>query len=111
MTGLDEMLSNANDAVPKVSAKEAHQLLGGVDALLLDVRDPPELLGSGKLKGALNVSRGMLEFRADPQAISYDPEFRRDRPIILYCIGRTFRSRRKDASGNGLQPSLQSRRL
>jgi rhodanese-related sulfurtransferase len=85
MTGLDEMLSNANDAVPKVSAKEAHQLLGGVDALLLDVRDPPELLGSGKLKGALNVSRGMLEFRADPQAISYDPEFRRDRPIILYC--------------------------
>jgi rhodanese-related sulfurtransferase len=85
MTGLEEMLSNANDTVPKVSAEEAHQLLAGSDALLVDVRDPPELLAAGKLKGALNVSRGMLEFLADPEAKSYDPEFRKDRPIILYC--------------------------
>ena len=85
MTSLKEMLSNANDTVPKLSAEEAHQLLAGGDALLVDVRDAPELLAAGKLKGALNVSRGMLEFRADPAAKSYDPEFRIDRPIILYC--------------------------
>ena len=85
MPTLNEMLSNANDTVPKVSAEEARELLAGDDALLLDVRDPPELLAVGRLKGALNVSRGMLEFRADDQAKSYDPEFRKDRPVILYC--------------------------
>lgn len=85
MTSLEEMLSNANNTVPKVSAEEAHRLIAGGDALLVDVRDPPELLAVGKLKGALNISRGMLEFRADPQAKSYDPEFRKDRPTILYC--------------------------
>ena len=85
MTSLEEMLSNANESVPKVSAEEAHQLLAGGDALLVDVRDPPELVAAGKLKGAMNVSRGMLEFRAEPEAKSYDPEFRKDRPIILYC--------------------------
>lgn len=85
MTDLKEMLSNANDSLPKVSAEEARELLAGGDALLVDVRDAPELLAAGKLKGALNVSRGMLEFRADPEAKSYDPEFRKDRPLILYC--------------------------
>ena len=85
MTKLEEMLSNAHENVPKVSAEEARELLAGGDALLVDVRDSPELLAAGKLKGALNVSRGMLEFRADPEAKSYDPEFRKDRPIILYC--------------------------
>ena len=85
MPSVQEMLSNANETVPKVSAEEAHQLLAGGDALLVDVRDPPELLAAGKLKGALNVSRGMLDFRADPEAKSYEPEFQKDRPIILYC--------------------------
>ena len=85
MTKLEEMLSNADENLPKVSAEEARELLAGGDALLVDVRDPPELLAAGKLKGALNVSRGMLEFRADAEAKSYNPEFRKDRPIILYC--------------------------
>lgn len=79
------MLSSANETVPKVSAEEAHQLLAGSDALLLDVRDPSEVAGTGKLQGALNVSRGMLEFRADPESKYYNPEFQRDRPIIVYC--------------------------
>lgn len=85
MPSVQEMLSNANETVPKVSAEEAHQLLAGGDALLVDVRDPSELVGAGKLKGALNVSRGMLEFRADPECASYNAEFQKDRPIILYC--------------------------
>jgi rhodanese-related sulfurtransferase len=40
---------------------------------------------SGKLKGATHVSRGMIEFRADADTPSHDPQFRKDRPVILYC--------------------------
>ena len=85
MTSLQEMLSSANDEVPKVTAEEAHELISGRDALLVDVRDAPELTTLGKLKGALNVSRGMLEFRADPYGSHHNPEFRKERPIVLYC--------------------------
>ena len=31
------------------------------------------------------VGRGLLEFKADPTAPSHDPQFRPDRPVILYC--------------------------
>jgi rhodanese-related sulfurtransferase len=85
MPTVNEMVSNANETVVRVLAEQARELLAGGDALLVDVRDPPELLAAGKLKGALNVSRGMLEFRADAEAKSHDPEFRKDRPTILYC--------------------------
>jgi rhodanese-related sulfurtransferase len=53
--------------------------------LLVDVRDASELAQSGKLEGALNVSRGMVEFRADPELPYHNPEFRKERPVILYC--------------------------
>ena len=50
-----------------------------------NVRDANELAQSGKLAGALNVSRGMVEFRADRELPYYNTEFRKDRPVILYC--------------------------
>jgi rhodanese-related sulfurtransferase len=49
------------------------------------VRDANELADRGKLAGALNVSRGMIEFRADPDLPYHNAEFRKDRPVILYC--------------------------
>ena len=55
------------------------------DALVVDVRDTPELQATGKVKGAKHVPRGMLEFRADPDSTYYDADFGKDRPIILYC--------------------------
>jgi rhodanese-related sulfurtransferase len=80
-----QMLAAANDAIPKVSVDEARRLIDAEDALLVDVRDANELAQSGKLAGALNVSRGMVEFRADPELPYHHPEFRKERPVILYC--------------------------
>ena len=85
MPSLQDMLSSANEEVPKVTAENARELISGRDALLLDVRDAPELTPAGKLQGAVNVSRGMLEFRADPNGKYHNPQFRKDRPVVLYC--------------------------
>ncbi|MEO6225545.1 MAG: rhodanese-like domain-containing protein [Sphingomicrobium sp.] len=84
-TSVKDMLSSANDAVPRVTADEARRLIDDQGALLVDVRDAPELAAGGKLKDAVNVSRGMLEFRADDATPYHDANFRRDRPVIVYC--------------------------
>jgi rhodanese-related sulfurtransferase len=47
--------------------------------------DAPELASGDKLKGAVNVSRGMLECRADPESPSRNPEFQQDRTVLIYC--------------------------
>lgn len=79
-----QLMAAANEAVPKISADEARELVAK-DALLVDVRDGTEVAKSGKLKGATHVSRGMIEFRADAESPYHDPQFRKDRPVILYC--------------------------
>src|SRR5690242_9182431 len=78
-------VSDANAAVPKISVEEARRLMAEEKALLVDVREGTELASSGKLKGAAHVPRGMIQSRADTAAPSHDPEFSKDRPIILYC--------------------------
>lgn len=80
-----DMLSAARAAVPPITPTEAAALVKSADALIVDVRDGTEVRASGKAKGAVAVSRGLLEFRADPDAPTYNPEFRKDRPILLYC--------------------------
>ena len=84
MVTVKQMIDAANQCVPKISVEEAQRMIAEEGALLIDVRDANEV-ASGKLTGALNVSRGMVEFRADPDLPYHNPEFRRDRPIILYC--------------------------
>ena len=84
-TSVKEMLAAANAAVPKVTYEEAKELIEGRDALVVDVRDAPEVEASGKVAGAVHVSRGMLEFRADPESPYYNDAFAKDRTVVLYC--------------------------
>jgi len=81
---IKEMLVEANAAVPRLTPADARARMGG-DALVLDVRDPSEVQASGKIKGAVNVSRGMLEFRADPESPYYNPAFQKDKTMLIYC--------------------------
>ncbi|MGC2198993.1 MAG: rhodanese-like domain-containing protein, partial [Stellaceae bacterium] len=70
-----EMLAAANAAVPRLNPAEVHDMSSKGNVLIVDVRDAPEIAAGGKLKGAVNVSRGMLEFRADPESPYHDPAF------------------------------------
>ncbi len=79
-----EMMAAANDAVERITIDQA-QALVAEGALLLDVRDAPELQASGRAAGSHHIPRGMLEFRADPDTPFHDPELRFDRPVVLHC--------------------------
>jgi rhodanese-related sulfurtransferase len=80
-----QMMEAANAVVPKITAARAQQMMATGKTLVVDVRDAPEVEKSGKLAGALNVSRGMLEFRADPESPYHDKSFAKDKAVILYC--------------------------
>lgn len=84
-TSVKQMMEAANAAVPRISAEDARGMLEKDGAVILDVRDAPEVEKSGKIKGAVHVSRGMLEFRADPESPYHDKKFDKTKPVILYC--------------------------
>lgn len=98
-SSVKEMLAAANAAVRRLQPGEVREMIGKGDVLLLDVRDAAELQQSGKIKGAVNVSRGMLEFRADPESPYHNPAFQKDKTVVVYCasggraalVGKTLR--------------------
>ena len=84
-TSVKQLLEAANAVVPKVTPAQAREMMAKGNTLVVDVRDAPELEKSGKVAGAVHHSRGMLEFRADPESPYYDKSFARDKTIMVYC--------------------------
>jgi rhodanese-related sulfurtransferase len=79
------MMEAANAAVPRISPAQAKEMMAKGNMLVVDVRDAPEVEKTGKIAGAVQVSRGMLEFRADAETSYHDKNFTKDKTIILYC--------------------------
>jgi predicted sulfurtransferase len=58
----EQLVNEARARVTSVSIHDVKKMLdAGEDVILLDVRDGDEF-GKGHLPGALNISRGLLEF-------------------------------------------------
>ena len=84
-TSVKQVLEAANAAVPKITPAQAKEMIGKGNTLVVDVRDTAEVEKSGKVAGAVNVSRGMLEFRADPDSPYHDQNFDKGKTVIVYC--------------------------
>ena len=99
MKTVQSMLAEADAAVPRISPEEAKGWLGRTDVLFLDVREPTEVAASGKVRGALAVPRGLVEFRADPASPMRDAAFDQAKMVVAYCasggrsalVGKTLR--------------------
>jgi len=85
VTSVKQMMEAANAAVPRITPAQAKEMMARGNVLVVDVRDAPEVEKSGKVAGAVHVSRGMLEFRADAETPYHDKNFAKDKTIILYC--------------------------
>ena len=80
-----DLVATANATVPKIQPSELREMMARPDVVLIDVRDAPEVQQTGKIRGALHIQRGMLEFRADPATAYHNPALQKDRTIVLYC--------------------------
>lgn len=78
LTAMD-MVANAKQQIKEIDTTTAQDQLQ--NSLVLDVREPAEY-AAGHLPGAINIPRGVLEFKIDAT-----PEFqgRQQAVIIVYC--------------------------
>lgn len=77
MTAL-ELVAEARAQISEIDPATAHAALPG--ALVLDVREPAEY-DAGRLPGAINIPRGLLEFK-----IGDHPQLsKKDSDILIYC--------------------------
>ena len=84
-TNVKSMMAAANAAVQRITSAQAKEMIATKNTVVIDVRDAPEVAQTGKVAGAINISRGMLEFRADPDTPYHDKHFDKSKTIIVYC--------------------------
>ena len=85
--GFKQLVAEASAQITTLSLDEAKARLDEGTALIVDLRDTRELERDGMLPGALNATRGMIEFWVDPESPYYKPVFSEQRELVLYCGG------------------------
>src|SRR5271163_24398 len=84
-TGYSDMKGHPARIVAKPQADRRRMAWRARYFLIVDVRDAAELISGGKIKGAAHVTRGMLEFRADPESPYHNPYFQKDKTVLVCC--------------------------
>lgn len=79
-----ELVQDAKGKVENLGVDQVEAELSAGNAVLVDVRDAPELAG-GSIPGSVHASRGMLEFYADPSSPYHKPELDPGKRVILHC--------------------------
>jgi rhodanese-related sulfurtransferase len=82
-----QMVAEASAEIETLSVEQARGLLGRPDITFIDLRDPRELWREGGIPGAINVTRGMLEFWIDPESPYHKPFFASGNRFVFFCGG------------------------
>lgn len=82
-----EMVDEAMSEIETLTVEQAMALHGRRDVTFVDLRDPRELWREGGIPGAVNVTRGMLEFWIDPASPYHKPFFASGDKFVFFCGG------------------------
>jgi rhodanese-related sulfurtransferase len=73
------------DFVEPIEAEDAKALLDAGDAVVIDVREPAEIMVTGKVPGSINIPLAEFLAKADPGSPDHEPALEPDKTVILYC--------------------------
>jgi rhodanese-related sulfurtransferase len=85
--GIKQLCAEANAEIETINVEQAKAMLGQQGVTFIDLRDPRELWRDGGVPGAINVTRGMLEFWIDPASPYYKEFFGSGNKFVFFCAG------------------------
>ncbi len=88
---LEDLLNEANELVPRLSYEETIKKINNEDSIIIDVREESEVFNQGIIKDAVNIPRGLLEFKLHLNSADNPFKINEDTNILVYCAGG-FRS-------------------
>jgi rhodanese-related sulfurtransferase len=88
---LESLLVKANDQIKRLSYEETVTKIQKSNHVIIDVREESEVAFSGLIKNAINIPRGIIEFKLKPDSLDNPIRIDSDTNILLYCAAG-FRS-------------------
>lgn len=81
---LSDYLESAKKQIKVITPGEANEKISQ-SVVAVDVRDKNELMDQGQIPNAIHISRGMLEFVADPESPFHNKKMTPGMEVIVYC--------------------------
>jgi|TARA_B110000459_G_scaffold116923_1_gene129113 rhodanese-related sulfurtransferase len=88
---LESLLVEANDQIKRLTYEETLAKIQNPNHVIIDVREESEVAFSGLIKNAVNIPRGVIEFKLKPDSLDNPIHIDSDTDILLYCAAG-FRS-------------------
>jgi len=79
-----DIIAGAKSEIENLSVDQVRQEMAS-GAVVVDIRDKEERTANGAIPGSQHVSRGLLEFAADPTHPAFKDFFQPDQRVILHC--------------------------
>ncbi|MDQ3396339.1 MAG: rhodanese-like domain-containing protein [Deinococcota bacterium] len=80
-----DMVAEAKGRIENLMPDQVEKELQRPDVVLVDLREAAEREQDGMIPGAVHITRGMLEFRADPSTPYHNAALQPERRVILHC--------------------------
>ena len=84
---LETLLIEANELVKRLSYDESIDLINNTQTVIIDVREESEVYNLGVIKNAINIPRGLIEFKLSPNSPNNPVLINDDTNILVYCAG------------------------
>ncbi len=85
---IQTLVHDAMQEIKTISADEAYQMFNQDSCNLIDIREINELDNSGRVDGAINIPRGMLEIYLDPNSVFFqNGQLNQNKEFVLFCAG------------------------
>jgi len=84
---VQQMFAEAMAEIETLDVEQARALHGREDVTFIDLRDPREIWREGGVPGAIQVTRGMLEFWIDPGSPYQKDFFASGNRFVFFCAG------------------------
>ncbi len=84
---LNNLLIEANNEVRSLDYVETLNKIEHDKCVIIDVREESELIQHGHIKNAINIPRGLIEFKLAPNSANNPINIDDNTNILVYCAG------------------------
>jgi rhodanese-related sulfurtransferase len=84
---LNTLLEEANKQIQRLTYEETAKIINTQPHVIIDVREESEVQALGLIKNAINIPRGVIEFKLAPNSLHNPMTINDDTFILVYCAG------------------------
>ena len=84
---LNTLLEEANKQIQRLTYEETAEIINTQPHVIIDVREESEVQALGLIKNAINIPRGVIEFKLVPNSLHNPITINDDTFILVYCAG------------------------